>query len=157
MLVLKQVSSALLAALFVISITMDTADARRGGGGGGRGGHHAGKAGGGNRVANVGLARPSHAPKRIAALPDVPTMAEAGLPGQESDTISGVLVPARTPRPIIELLHREVGKALVEPDAAQKLASLGFDTIDSTPEEHRFRAEIPKWAKVIQMAGIKAE
>src|SRR6478672_6495252 len=93
------------------------------------------------------------------AIPDVPTMAEAGLPGQESDTISGVLVPAHTPQPIIELLHREIGKALIEPDAAQKLASLGFDTIDSTPEEFssRIQAEIPKWAKVIQTAGIKAE
>jgi tripartite-type tricarboxylate transporter receptor subunit TctC len=98
-------------------------------------------------------------PKRTPALPDVPTMAEAGLPGQESDTISGVLVPAHTPRPVIELLHREIGKAMIEPDAAQKLASLGFDIIDTTPEEFssRIQAEIPKWAKVIEMAGIKAE
>ena len=98
-------------------------------------------------------------PKRTSALPDVPTMAEAGLPGQESDTISGILVPAHTPQPIIELLHREIGKAMIEPDAAQKLASLGFDTIDSTPEEFssRIQIEIPKWAKVIQTAGIKAE
>ncbi|MGB8082197.1 MAG: tripartite tricarboxylate transporter substrate binding protein [Pseudolabrys sp.] len=98
-------------------------------------------------------------PKRTSALPDVPTMAEAGLPGQESDTISGVLVPAHTPQPIIELLHYEIGNAMIEPDAAQKLTSLGFDTIDSTPEEFssRIQAEIPKWAKVIQAAGIKAE
>jgi len=98
-------------------------------------------------------------PKRTQALPDVPTMAEAGLHGQESDTISGILVPAHTPQPIIELLHREIGKAMIEPDAAQKLASLGFDTIDSTPEEFssRIQTEIPKWAKVIQTAGIKAE
>jgi tripartite-type tricarboxylate transporter receptor subunit TctC len=98
-------------------------------------------------------------PKRTPALPDVPTMAEAGLPGQESDTISGVLVPAHTPRPVIELLHREIGKAMIEPDAAQKLASLGFDIIDTTPEEFssRIQADIPKWAKVIEMAGIKAE
>jgi tripartite-type tricarboxylate transporter receptor subunit TctC len=98
-------------------------------------------------------------PKRTQALPDVPTMAEAGLPGQESDTMSGVLVPAHTPPPIVELLHREIGKAMIEPEAAQKLASLGFDTIDSTPEEFssRIRTEIPKWAKVIKTAGIKAE
>jgi tripartite-type tricarboxylate transporter receptor subunit TctC len=98
-------------------------------------------------------------PKRTPALPDVPTMAEAGLPGQESDTISGVLVPAHTPPPIIELLHREIGKAMIEPEAAQKLASLGFDTIDTTPEEFssRIQTEIPKWARVIQAAGIKAE
>ena len=98
-------------------------------------------------------------PKRTPALPDVPTMAEAGLPGQESDTISGILVPAHTPPPIIELLHREIGKAMIEPDAAQKLASLGFDTLDTRPEEFagRIQADIANWAKVIQTAGIKAE
>ena len=98
-------------------------------------------------------------PKRTPALPDVMTMTEAGLPGQESDTMSGVVVPAHTPPPIIELLHREIGKAMIEPEAAQKLASLGFDTIDTTPEEFssRIQTEIPKWAKVIQAAGIKAE
>ena len=98
-------------------------------------------------------------PKRSPALPDVMTMAEAGLPGQESDTMSGVVVPAHTPPPIIELLHHEIGKAMIEPEAAQKLASLGFDTIDTTPEEFssRIQTEIPKWAKVIQTAGIKAE
>jgi tripartite-type tricarboxylate transporter receptor subunit TctC len=73
--------------------------------------------------------------------------------------MSGVVVPAHTPAPIIELLHREIGKAMIEPDAARKLASLGFDTVDSTPEEfsNRIQIEIPKWAKVIQTAGIKAE
>jgi len=89
----------------------------------------------------------------------VMTMAEAGLPGQESDTMSGVVVPAHTAPPIIELLHREIGKAMIEPEAARKLASLGFDTVDSTPEEfsNRIQTEIPKWAKVIQTAGIKAQ
>ncbi len=98
-------------------------------------------------------------PKRTPALPDVPTMAEAGLPGQESDTISGVLVPAGTPQSIIALLHSEISKAMVEPDAARKLESLGFETIASTPEEfsERIRADIPKWAKVIQTSNIKVE
>src|SRR5262245_46537858 len=98
-------------------------------------------------------------PRRTTALPDVMTMAEAGLPDQESETISGVVVPAHTPPPIVELLHREIGKAMIEPEAAGKLASLGFDTIDSTPEEFssRIQSEILKWAKVIQAAGIKAE
>ena len=59
--------------------------------------------------------------KRTPALPDVPTMAEAGLPGQESDTISGVLVPTGTPQTIIATLHAEIGKAMAEPEAAQKL------------------------------------
>src|SRR5689334_8090790 len=98
-------------------------------------------------------------PKRSPALPDVPTMAEAGLPGQESDTMQGVLVPAGTPQSIIALLHSEISKAMVEPDAARKLESLGFETIASTPEEfsERIRADIPKWAKVIQTSNIKVE
>lgn len=98
-------------------------------------------------------------PKRTPALPDVPTMAEAGLPGQESDTISGVLVPTGTPQTIIAMLYNEIGKAMAEPDAAQKLETLGFETIASTPDEFsaRIRADIPKWAKVIQTANIKVE
>ena len=100
-------------------------------------------------------------PKRTPALPDVMTMArpKPACPARRSDTMSGVVVPAHTPPPIIELLHREIGKAMIEPEAAQKTASLGFDTIDTTPEEFssRIQTEIPKWAKVIQTAGIKAE
>jgi len=98
-------------------------------------------------------------PKRSPALPDVPTMAEAGLPGQESDTMQGVLVPAGTPQPVIALLQREIGKAMAEPEAAQKLETLGFEAIASTSEEFsaRIRADIPKWAKVIETAHIKAE
>ena len=98
-------------------------------------------------------------PKRTPALPDVPTMAEAGLPGQGVRHDIGRPCSRRHPQPIIELLHREIGKAMIEPEAAQKLASLGFDIIDTTPEEFssRIQTEIPKWAKVIEMAGIKAE
>jgi tripartite-type tricarboxylate transporter receptor subunit TctC len=98
-------------------------------------------------------------PKRTPALPDVPTMAEAGLPGQESDTISGVLVPTGTPQPIIATLHNEIGRAMAEPEAAQKLESLGFETVASTPAEFsdRIRADVPKWAKVIATANIKVE
>jgi tripartite-type tricarboxylate transporter receptor subunit TctC len=97
--------------------------------------------------------------KRTPALPDVPTMAEAGLPDQESDTMQGVLVPAGTPQSIVALLHREIAKAMAEPDAVQKLETLGFETIASTPEDFsaRIRSEIPKWAKVIQAANIKVE
>lgn len=98
-------------------------------------------------------------PKRSPALPDVPTMAEAGLSDQESDTMQGVLVPAGTPQPIVALLHREIAKAMAEPEAVQKLETLGFETIASTPEDFsvRIRGEITKWAKVIQTANIKIE
>jgi tripartite-type tricarboxylate transporter receptor subunit TctC len=98
-------------------------------------------------------------PKRSPALPDVPTLAEAGLPDQEADTILGILVPFRTPEPIIALLHREVGAAMTQPDVAEKLSALGFEAIVNTPDEFaaRIRTDIPKWAKVIRAATIKAE
>ena len=94
-------------------------------------------------------------PKRSPALPDVPTLAEAGLP----NTILGILVPARTPQPIVALLHREVGGATTQPDVAEKLAALGFEAIVSTPDEFaaRIQTDIPKWAKVIRAANIKVE
>jgi tripartite-type tricarboxylate transporter receptor subunit TctC len=98
-------------------------------------------------------------PKRSPALPDVPTLAEAGLPDQEADTILGILVPARTPEPIIALLHREVRAAMTQSDVAEKLSALGFEAIVNTPDEFaaRIRTDIPKWAKVIRAANIKAE
>jgi tripartite-type tricarboxylate transporter receptor subunit TctC len=71
----------------------------------------------------------------------------------------GVLVPAQTPQPIIALLHREIRNAMNEPDVAEKLASLGFETIASTPDEFsaRIRADVPKFTKIIRAADIKAE
>jgi len=97
--------------------------------------------------------------KRSPALPDVPTLAEAGLPNQEADTMQGILVPAGTPRPIIDLLRREIVAAMELPDVKEKLAALGFETVASTPEEfaERIRVEIPKWAKVIRDAKIKIQ
>jgi tripartite-type tricarboxylate transporter receptor subunit TctC len=98
-------------------------------------------------------------PKRSSALPDVPTLAESGLANQEADTILGILVPAGTPQPIIELLHSEIVKAMRQPDAAEQLAVLGFEVVASTPDEFaaRIKTDIPKWAKVIRAAQIKAE
>ena len=97
--------------------------------------------------------------KRSPALPDVPTLAEAGVPDQESDTMQGVLAPTGTPEPIIAILHREIDKAMTEPEVAQKMAALGFEKIASTPDEfaRRIRADIPKWARVIQTANIRVE
>jgi tripartite-type tricarboxylate transporter receptor subunit TctC len=97
--------------------------------------------------------------KRSPALPDVPTLAEAGLSDQESDTMQGVLAPTGTPEPVIAMLHREIGKAMAELEVAQKMAALGFEKIASTPDEfaRRIRADIPKWAKVIQTANIRVE
>jgi len=97
--------------------------------------------------------------RRSPALPEVPTLAEAGLPDQESDTMQGVLAPAGTPEPIIAMLHREIDKVMADPEVAQKMAALGFEKIASTPDEfaRRIRADIPKWAKVIQTANIRID
>jgi tripartite-type tricarboxylate transporter receptor subunit TctC len=98
-------------------------------------------------------------PKRSVALLDVPTLAEAGVTGQEADTILGVIAPAHTPEPIIALLNREISNVMKQPDVAEKLATLGFDAIVSTPDEFtaRIKIDISKWANVIQTANIKME
>jgi tripartite-type tricarboxylate transporter receptor subunit TctC len=104
------------------------------------------------------LAIPSE--KRSEFMPKIPTMMEAGVPGdQNADVMLGVLVTGGTPRPVIDLLHREIAKALTEPTARRRLAALGFEVVASTPEAFavRIRAEVPKWAHVIRDAGIKAE
>jgi tripartite-type tricarboxylate transporter receptor subunit TctC len=97
--------------------------------------------------------------KRSAALPDVPTMAEAGFPGQEADTLQGVLVPAATPKEIVALLHRELVKAIAAPDLQQRFAELGFDAAGTTPEQFaaQIKDEIAKWGKVIRAADIKVQ
>jgi tripartite-type tricarboxylate transporter receptor subunit TctC len=104
------------------------------------------------------LAIPSE--KRSDFMPEIPTMAEAGVPGdQNADVMLGVLVTGGTPGPVIDLLQREIVKALTQPAMRQRLAALGFETVASTPNAFaaRIRAEVPKWAQVIRDAGIKAE
>jgi tripartite-type tricarboxylate transporter receptor subunit TctC len=95
--------------------------------------------------------------KRSAALPDVPTMAEAGLADQEADTMQGILVPAGTPKEIVDLLHREIVKIIALPDIQARMAQLGFEPVANTPAEfsERIKAEIAKWGKVIRDAKIK--
>ena len=94
--------------------------------------------------------------KRTSALPDVPTMAEAGYPEIQGETWFTVLVPAGTSKDIITRLHREVAQALVAPDVKQRLAVLGYEPLSSTPEEAtaRFKTDAAKWAKVIHDAGM---
>jgi tripartite-type tricarboxylate transporter receptor subunit TctC len=96
---------------------------------------------------------------RSPALPDVPTMAEAGYPDIEGEAWFAVIVPAGTPREIITLLHREIVAIIALPDVKERLAAIGFEPIGNTPEEcaAQFRTEIAKWGKVIREAGIKAE
>jgi tripartite-type tricarboxylate transporter receptor subunit TctC len=94
--------------------------------------------------------------KRTALLPDIPTMAESGAPGREADVISGILVPAGTPQPIIDLLYREVSKAMTSKDVIERLDTLGFVAVNSTPAEFGdwIKEEVAKWQKVIREANI---
>jgi tripartite-type tricarboxylate transporter receptor subunit TctC len=97
--------------------------------------------------------------KRVSALPDVPTAAEAGLSGQEAYTITGLLAPAGTPTAIVDLLHREVAKIVGLPDVQKRLDELGFEVVANTPDAFaaQIKAEMEKWAKVIRDAGIKQQ
>jgi tripartite-type tricarboxylate transporter receptor subunit TctC len=99
------------------------------------------------------------AEKRSSALPDVPTMAEAGIPGQEAYTLTGIIAPAGTPKEIVSLLHSEIVKLVGQPDVQKRLADLGFEVVANTPEEFavRIKSEMEKWGKVIREAKIKAE
>jgi len=97
--------------------------------------------------------------QRSPALPDVPTLAEAGVPDQESEIILGILVPGGTPRDVIARLHREIVTIVAFSDVRERLLALGFEPIASTPEEFasRIRWEIEKWEKVIRAADIKVQ
>ena len=94
--------------------------------------------------------------RRSPALPDVPTLAEAGAPNQESEIILGLLAPSGTPREIIDRLQREIVRVLAMAQIHERLAALGFEPIGSSPEvfADRIRTEIEKWAKVIHAAGL---
>jgi tripartite-type tricarboxylate transporter receptor subunit TctC len=95
---------------------------------------------------------------RLTDLPDVPTLAEAGLPGDGADTIMGAVVPAGTPRIIIDLLYREIAKIIAMPDVKERSLALGFQPVGNTPEEFGayIQAEIVRWSKVIRDAKIRS-
>jgi tripartite-type tricarboxylate transporter receptor subunit TctC len=97
--------------------------------------------------------------KRSQVLPDVPTMAEAGVSGQEAETLLSVLVPAATPKEIVTALHREIVKIVALPETRAKLDSLGFAPVAGTPEQSsaRIKEEIAKWGGVIKQANIKSK
>lgn len=97
--------------------------------------------------------------RRAAMLPEVPTMIEAGIPGFVVTQWHGTLVPAGTPRPVVERLQREIVKALQQPDVASRLANDGTDAVGSSPQQFaaHLQAEREKWSKVIKQVGIRAE
>jgi len=96
---------------------------------------------------------------RSGALPDVPTIVEAGYPGIEADTQQCVLVPAATPREVVDLLYREIVAALATPDIKERLATLGFVPVANTPAEFAamVKPEVARWKQVIKETNIKAD
>jgi tripartite-type tricarboxylate transporter receptor subunit TctC len=97
--------------------------------------------------------------RRSSEMPDLPTIAEAGVPGYQATIWSGLLAPAGTPAPIIERLNREVVKAVRAPDFRAKLLELGAESVGSTAAEWGafLRNEIDKWQKIAKRAGMRAE
>src|SRR6266568_3586350 len=96
---------------------------------------------------------------RVPALPEVPTISEAGVPGYEATNWWGIVAPAGTPRPVIERLHKELSVILASAETKKRFESEGGEAAQMTPEEFgRFiGSEILKWAKVVKEAGIRAE
>ncbi len=104
-----------------------------------------------------GLAVTSEA--RLPAIPDVPTLQEAGFPGFEDYTWIGVFVPAGTPQLVIARLNGEVNAWLSRPDARERLAPLGFEPVGGPPARFAayLTAEVAKWARVVRETGAKVE
>jgi tripartite-type tricarboxylate transporter receptor subunit TctC len=97
--------------------------------------------------------------QRSALMPDVAPIAEAGLQGYETSTWHGILVPAGTPRDIVQKLSGDIVKILAQPDVREKLLGQGLEPVGGTPEQFGafIKAEIAKWAKVVKASGAKAE
>jgi tripartite-type tricarboxylate transporter receptor subunit TctC len=107
------------------------------------------------QVRAIGVA----ATERAGAIPDVPTFAEQGIKDQDADTLTGLVAPAGTPKEIVDLLHREIVKAVAQPDVKERLAVLGFKPVANTPDEFsaRIKLEIEKWGKVVHDAKLRIE
>jgi tripartite-type tricarboxylate transporter receptor subunit TctC len=97
--------------------------------------------------------------KRVALLPNVPTVAESGMPGFEVSGWLGFFAPAGTPREVLTRLHNEIAKALRMPDVQDALKASAQDTVASTPDEFSayFQAELVKWSKVAKQSGAKVD
>ena len=97
--------------------------------------------------------------KRWPGAPEIPTMAEAGVPGYESTAWFGLLAPANTPKPIVELLQRHVAAILRQPEVEKMLLEQGAEPVGNTPDEFArlIAAELQKWTKVVAATGVKLE
>ena len=97
--------------------------------------------------------------KRSKAAPDVPTIAESGVPGFEVQNWQGVVVPAKTPRAIVDRLNREMVKILAQPSLVEVFGTQGLDPVGNTPAQFDklIHAEIDKWTALVKAAGIKVD
>jgi tripartite-type tricarboxylate transporter receptor subunit TctC len=97
--------------------------------------------------------------KRSTAIPDVPTMAEAGVKGVEGENWNGVLAPTGVPPTIVVMLNREIVKAVNQPQVRERLAALSLEAIPSTPGEFKkvLDSELKKWAEVVKAANIQSD
>jgi tripartite-type tricarboxylate transporter receptor subunit TctC len=97
--------------------------------------------------------------KRLQTAPDWPTVAESGVPGYEASIWYGVLLPAKTPQPIVNILHREITGILKQPDVSQTFVSQGGEVIASSPEQFRkaFANDVERLGRVIRAAGLQPE
>ncbi len=97
--------------------------------------------------------------KRMSLFPDVPTLAESGMPGFEVGAWQGFMAPAATPRPVIERLNAEIVKALQSPDVRARLAAQGAEPLGSTPDEYAayVKKELERWAGVVKATGVTIE
>jgi tripartite-type tricarboxylate transporter receptor subunit TctC len=99
------------------------------------------------------------AKQRLASLPDLPTNIEEGVPGLESDTLTGILAPAGTPEAVIEKWHAAIVKMAADPEVRKKLETLGFVPVANSPAEFgdRLKVEMARWSKVVKAAGIHVD
>jgi tripartite-type tricarboxylate transporter receptor subunit TctC len=97
--------------------------------------------------------------KRFSLMPELPTVAESGLPGFDATTWHGLVAPAATPKPIVATLNRAIVQALAQPETLKQLHDLGVEVGSSTPEEFAayIKSEIPKWAAVVKASGAQVE
>jgi len=97
--------------------------------------------------------------KRVPSMPNVPTVAESGVPGYEVVSWQAIYAPAGTPKPIVDRLHAEIARILATPEMQERLGKLGMQGADMTPEQLGSfqKAEVAKWAAVIKSANIKLE
>ena len=98
-------------------------------------------------------------PTRMAALPAVPTIAEAGLAGYDISNWLGLLAPAGTPKEVIATINTALGRVMAAPALKQQLVALGIEPVFGTPEEFTalMRAELPKWAAIVKKSGATAD